>query len=77
MAERRFLQLFIENGIPQTFALVPFKKNLEKKRELLSLLKEQQGKGLAEIVLHGYAHDNHTGKRASEFELYYSGETGI
>jgi peptidoglycan/xylan/chitin deacetylase (PgdA/CDA1 family) len=65
--ERRFLQLFVENRIPQTYALVPFKKDLEKQEDLLSLLKDQQAKGLAEIALHGYAHDNHTGKRRSEF----------
>jgi peptidoglycan/xylan/chitin deacetylase (PgdA/CDA1 family) len=66
-AERRFLQLFVENGIPQTYALVPFKKDLEKENDLVSLLKDQQAKGLAEIALHGYAHENHTGKRRSEF----------
>jgi peptidoglycan/xylan/chitin deacetylase (PgdA/CDA1 family) len=66
-AERRFLQLFVENGIPQTYALVPFKKDLEKEGDLLSLLKDQQAKGLAEIALHGYAHENHAGKRRSEF----------
>jgi len=65
--ERRFLQLFVENGIPQTYALVPFKKNLEKENDLVSLLKDQQAKGLAEIALHGYAHENHAGKRRSEF----------
>jgi peptidoglycan/xylan/chitin deacetylase (PgdA/CDA1 family) len=66
-AERRFLQLFVENGIPQTYALVPFKKNLEKEGDLLSLLRDQQAKGLAEIALHGYTHENHAGKRRSEF----------
>ena len=65
-AERRFLQLFVENGIPQTYALVPFKKNLEKEGDLLSLLRDQQAKGLAEIALHGYTHENHAGKRRSE-----------
>jgi peptidoglycan/xylan/chitin deacetylase (PgdA/CDA1 family) len=65
--ERRFLQLFVENGIPQTYALVPFKKNLEKENDLVSLLRNQQTKGLAEIALHGYAHENLAGKRRSEF----------
>jgi len=65
--ERRFLQLFVENGIPQTYALVPFKKDLEKQGDLLSLLKDQQARGLAEIALHGYTHENHAGKRRSEF----------
>ena len=63
----RFLQLFVDNRIPQTYAVVPFKKDLTKEPELLSLLKDQQTKGLAEIALHGYAHENHAGKRRSEF----------
>jgi peptidoglycan/xylan/chitin deacetylase (PgdA/CDA1 family) len=66
-AERRFLRLFVENGIPQTYALVPFKKDLEKQEDMVSLLKEQQAQGLAEIALHGYAHENRAGKRRSEF----------
>jgi peptidoglycan/xylan/chitin deacetylase (PgdA/CDA1 family) len=66
-AERRFLQLFVENGIPQTYALVPFKRDLEKAVDLVALLKDQQAKGLAEIALHGYAHENYAGKRRSEF----------
>jgi len=63
----RFLQLFVENGIPQTYAVVPFKKDLTKDAVLVSLLKDQQARGLAEIALHGYAHENHAGKRRSEF----------
>ncbi len=66
-AERRFLKLFAENGIPQTYAVVPFKKNLDKEGEWVLLLQEQQERGLAEIAQHGYAHRNHTGKRRSEF----------
>ncbi|MCE5280853.1 MAG: DUF2334 domain-containing protein [Deltaproteobacteria bacterium] len=63
--DHRFLKLFADNGIPQTYALVPFKKALG--GELVSLLKEQQARGLAEIALHGYAHQNLARKGKSEF----------
>ena len=66
-SERRFIKLFEENGIPQTYALVPFKRKLKENHDLLAMLKKQQASGLAEIALHGYTHENHQGRRKSEF----------
>lgn len=51
-------RLFQDNNIPQTYALVPFKVNFAKNRDLMKILKEHLSLGLAEIALHGYAHQD-------------------
>jgi len=60
--ELKLFRIFKENNISQTYALVPFEINLLEKRELMKILKEHLKLGLAEIALHGYAHQD-LGKR--------------
>jgi len=60
--ELKLFRIFKENNISQTYALVPFEINLLEKKELMKILKEHLKLGLAEIALHGYAHQD-LGKR--------------
>lgn len=51
-------ELFKAHKIPQTYALVPFKVDFVKNERLMKILKGHLASGLAEIALHGYAHEN-------------------
>jgi len=50
--------LFKDNNIPQSYAIVPFKYDLNKKPELIKSLKKYLTFDISEIVQHGYSHEN-------------------
>jgi peptidoglycan/xylan/chitin deacetylase (PgdA/CDA1 family) len=57
-AQQGLFNLFKENGIKQTYAIVPFETDFTRNNELMDYLQALLKQGLAEIALHGYAHAN-------------------